>query len=210
MAARGCALEPTVRSYASCNTSTRESPWPRFSERARTQCYKLTCRCEVTAGFARASRSFVPAEYGGRGIMRRKSLLLCCALLLATVTLTTGISWASPSDDTLRKVGPELRSLYRAFRAGQQTGSALILPNPRMRVVEDRVVIDAVASDSASDLRVQLVALGMQRAEMAGRIVSGEMPIAEIPAMAALPSLRFARAAMTAPHGGGGDGVHSQ
>lgn len=84
----------------------------------------------------------------------------------------------------------------------------MVLPDRAIRVVEGRVLIDAVASDDADDLKVHLVALGMRNAATAGRIVSGQLPIAAIPAMAALPSLTFARAAITAPHGGAGDGVH--
>lgn len=83
----------------------------------------------------------------------------------------------------------------------------MALPNPRMRVVEDRVLIDAVAANDVNDLKAHLVALGMRNAEVAGRIVSGQLPIAAIPAMAALSSLTFARAAMTAPHGGAGGEV---
>jgi hypothetical protein len=118
-----------------------------------------------------------------------------------------GVSTGSASGDALRKVGPELRALYQAYRAAQQSGRAMILPDSAMRVVEDRVLIDAVASEDVSDLKVHLVALGMRESVTAGRIVSGQLPIAAIPAMAALPSLTFARAALVAPHGGGGKGV---
>jgi hypothetical protein len=40
----------------------------------------------------------------------------------------------------------------------------------------------------------------MQGAVSAGRIVSGQLPISQIPAMAALPELRYARAAMSTTH----------
>jgi hypothetical protein len=66
-----------------------------------------------------------------------------------------------------------------------------------IRVVEDRVIVDAVASGGIDDLRDRLVALGMVGATTAGRIVSGQLPIAQIAAMAALPELRYARAAMS-------------
>jgi len=124
------------------------------------------------------------------------------------LTMLLGIRTASGSDDALRKIGPELQALYQAYLASEQSGRPLVLPNPRMRVVENRVIVDAVASDDGGDLKGDLVALGMRNAESAGRIVSGQLPIAAIPAMAALPSLRFARAAITAPHVGAGEGVH--
>lgn len=63
------------------------------------------------------------------------------------------------------------------------------------------MIVDAVAAGDVVDLRRALVALGMRQTATAGRIVSGQLPIAAIPAMAALPSLRFARAAVTAPRG---------
>jgi hypothetical protein len=61
--------------------------------------------------------------------------------------------------------------------------------------IDDRVVVDAVASGDVNALKADLVSLGMQQAVAFGRIVSGQLPISAIPAMAALPSLNFARAA---------------
>jgi hypothetical protein len=68
-------------------------------------------------------------------------------------------------------------------------------------VVEDRVIVDAVASGDVEELKNTLLALGLQGAVTAGRIVSGQLPIAQVVAMAALPELRFARAAMSMTHG---------
>jgi hypothetical protein len=95
------------------------------------------------------------------------------------------------------KIAPELRivydeySIYRAsHRAGKfQPSSQLV------RVIDDRVVIDAVAVVDAEALKADLESLGMRQAVAFGRIVSGELPIAAIPAMGALTSLNFARAA---------------
>jgi hypothetical protein len=70
--------------------------------------------------------------------------------------------------------------------------------------VGDRVVVDAVAADGVDHLKASLVALGMEQAVTAGRIVSGQLPIAKIPEMAALPELRFARAAMSTTQRGSG------
>jgi hypothetical protein len=63
-----------------------------------------------------------------------------------------------------------------------------------VRVIEDRVVIDAVASGDVDVLKADLVTLGMQQAVAFGRIVSGQLPIAALPSLAALSSLNFARA----------------
>jgi len=121
--------------------------------------------------------------------------------------MVTGVAAAPASDGALAKIGPELQALYAAYRAARESGQSLVLPDRTIRVVEDRVIIDAVASGSVEDLKVSLVALGMRGAVTAGRIVSGQLPIAEIPAMAALPSLTFARAARSTTRGRVGEGV---
>jgi len=122
--------------------------------------------------------------------------LLGGALLVVTM-LALDVRVVPASGDALAKVGPELQALYQAYLAGRRSGQPLVVPNPLIRVVEDRVIVDAVASDGVDELKASLVALDMEQAVSAGRIVSGQLPIAKIPAMAALPSLRFARAAMS-------------
>jgi len=60
------------------------------------------------------------------------------------------------------------------------------------------VVIDAVASGDTTALKADLEALGLQNASAFGPMVSGLLPVSAIADVAALPSLRFARAsAMT-------------
>jgi Subtilase family len=57
------------------------------------------------------------------------------------------------------------------------------------------VAVDAVASGDVRALQADLEALGMPEAVAAGRLVSGQLPIAAIADMAALASLQFARPA---------------
>ena len=137
----------------------------------------------------------------------RKVLQSLCGALLLPLAVVPGVAAAPTSDGALAKVGPELRALYEAYRAAQQSGRSLVLPDRTIRIVGDRVIIDAVAADSAAELKLSLVALGMQEAVTAGRIVSGQLPIAQIPAMAALSGLKFARAARSTTHGRAGEGV---
>jgi hypothetical protein len=126
--------------------------------------------------------------------------LILCSLLSIPWAFAAPVG-AAPSDDTaLAKVGPELRALYRAHVDAQASGRALLPPDPTIPIVGDRVVIDATASADVEVLRVGLVALGLREAATAGRIVSGQLPIAAIPAMASLASLRFARAAQLTTH----------
>jgi hypothetical protein len=101
------------------------------------------------------------------------------------------------------KLAPELIALYdeySAYLASHRPG--VFRPaNPLVRVGGDRVVIDAVASEDATILMSDLMSLGIQGAVSFGRIVSGQLPISAIPAMAGLPSLQFARAAAASTRG---------
>src|SRR6266436_3388660 len=104
----------------------------------------------------------------------------------------------------MSKVGPELMSLYDQYSSYMKSHNAgAFQPTDRLvRVIDDRVVVDAVASGDVNALKADLVSLGMQHAVAFGRIVSGQLPISAIPAMAALPSLNFARAAAGSTRGG--------
>jgi hypothetical protein len=97
----------------------------------------------------------------------------------------------------MSKVAPELAALYDEYSAYLASSRAGVFKskNPLVRVVDDHVVIDAVASGDVEVLKSDLLSLGMREASAFGRIVSGQLPISAIPAMAALPSLQFARAA---------------
>jgi hypothetical protein len=107
----------------------------------------------------------------------------------------------------MSKIGPELISLYgQYFSYVASHNAGAFQPTDRLvRVVDDRVVVDAVASDDVNALKADLMSLGMQQAVAFGRIVSGQLPISAIPTRAALPSLNFARAASGVTHKGGGD-----
>jgi hypothetical protein len=93
------------------------------------------------------------------------------------------------------KVAPELLALHESYREAQQRGAGLRSDNSGLRVIDDRVVIDATATGDALVLQADLVDLGMRNAAVFGRMVSGELPIAAIPTLTTLASLAFARAA---------------
>lgn len=128
--------------------------------------------------------------------------VLCLGSVLLTPILLPPLSAAAPATGPLAKVAPDLQALFEAYEVAQRDGRSLILPDPTMPVVEDRVTIDAVASESVEALKSRLVGLGMRGAATAGRMVSGQLPISQIAAMAALPELRFARAARSMTHRG--------
>lgn len=111
-----------------------------------------------------------------------------------------GSSSAEPGENKTgwrTKIGPELVALYDEYSSYLASGKTGVFKssNPLVRVVVDRVIVDAVASGDADVLKSNLEALGMQQAVAFGRIVSGQLPILAIRSMAELPSLNSARAA---------------
>jgi len=100
-------------------------------------------------------------------------------------------------DGSLAKVGGDLTRLYYEHDAHIASGAkSPFVPRVRPMPVRDGyVTIDAVAQTNAVALVADLKALGLQDAAVAGRTVSGRLPIAAIPEAAALTDLRFARPA---------------
>jgi subtilisin family serine protease len=98
------------------------------------------------------------------------------------------------------KTNRALTALYaeHAAHAAQQSGVPFASGNPLARVVNERVVIDAVADGDVPALEAALSALGMQNVAVFGRVISGQLPISAIPALEAIASLRFARPAAAA------------
>jgi hypothetical protein len=135
------------------------------------------------------------------------TLVVPVVVLLASLFALQPAGAASDGAEALAKVGPELRALYATYRMAQEQGRPLHVTDPTIQVVEDRVVVDAVASGDVGALRDRLLALGMRSVATAGRIVSGQLPIGQIAAMAALPELRFARAAISTNRGGRAKGT---
>lgn len=146
--------------------------------------------------------------------MVRKILIF---LFLGVMVLATGASAQDPtpliSSVTTPKsgrgsklhlgLGP-LRDVVMAARTRQAQGlSVSPLPvNPALRIVNDHVVVDAVANGDANTLRAELIALGMQNAQVSGRVVSGLMPLAAMDAAEGLASLKFMRPAYVGKHAG--------
>ena len=100
-------------------------------------------------------------------------------------------------DGPLAKMGTDLTRLYYEHDAHIASGTkSPFVPRVRPMPVRDGyVTIDAVAQTNAVALVADLKALGLQDAAVAGRMVSGRLPIAAIPEAAALTDLRFARPA---------------
>jgi hypothetical protein len=127
-----------------------------------------------------------------------KHIVLLCIQVMALCILASGHAWAATGKEgRWAKVDPALTKVYEAQEAylAQGGGAAFTPSNPLLRIIEGRVVVDAVASDDVHALQADLEALGIQEAVAFGRIVSGQLAIAAIEDMAALASLQFARPA---------------
>jgi len=100
-------------------------------------------------------------------------------------------------DGPMARIGLDLTRLYVEYEQHLASTPALkfVPSSPLMRVHQDGVVIDAVATEDVGALRDDLVALGLTHAAVYQRYVSGVMPIRSLPAVAALAGLRLARPA---------------
>jgi hypothetical protein len=126
-------------------------------------------------------------------------------LALLAFSLSAGLAVAQIGNQaSMTKLDPSLIALHRrhSSQAAARTPSSLTFDGAPVRLVVDRVVIDAVAEGDAQDLKTELELLGMQEAVVFGRIVSGQLPVSAIPDAAALASLRFARSAAAINHAG--------
>ena len=141
------------------------------------------------------------------GAMRSQIYLLLVVALVAYVG-GCAMSEAQPTGNKAgwtAKVAPELITLYDEYSRYLVSGKSGVFQstNSLVQVIDDRVVIDAVASGDATILKADLESLGMQRAVAFGRVVSGQLPILAISRMATLTSLNFARAASALLQGSG-------
>jgi hypothetical protein len=102
------------------------------------------------------------------------------------------------------KIAPELIALHDEYASYLASGrnQPFRSANPLLQIVGRYVVVDAVASGDGSVLQGDLLALGMLDSVRVGRIVSGQLPITSLPALAELTSLNFMRAASAVMHKG--------
>jgi len=130
-----------------------------------------------------------PVSPAGRGV--------AAALALVALAAATAGDAGAPKPG----LNPDLASLYETYVACESAGKPC--PPSGSAVVSESgdVLIDAVASADANVLKADLVALGMRDAAVAGRIVSGWLPILAIPRLAGLTTLQFARPALPATQG---------
>jgi hypothetical protein len=102
---------------------------------------------------------------------------------------------AGPAAAQTARTNPLLTALHQQFAAlrARSPLAAFVPGDPLVRVLDERVVIDAVADGDVVALQSALAALGMQNIAVSGRFVSGELPLAAIPALEHIVGLRFAQ-----------------
>jgi hypothetical protein len=134
-----------------------------------------------------------------------KRLVFVPALVIVIVLFAASSTKAQSGKHGLgAKLTPNLINLYEqhAVQLAQRGAAQFSSGDPLITPVNDRVVIDAVASGDVEALKSDLTALGMQQAVSFGRVVSGQLPIAAISAVAGLATLRFAQSAAATTHAG--------
>lgn len=94
-------------------------------------------------------------------------------------------------DGPLAKAGLDLLVLYHEYQAFRRHGGDAFRPGVSgVRVRNGRVSVDAIATSTAERLRAALEDIGLTDAATAGRVVSGQLPIDSIPALAEVDALR--------------------
>ena len=99
------------------------------------------------------------------------------------------------------RVGFDLALLHQEHRDFIKQGGAAALhhgfrPSQNLlRIKDEKVVIDAVATKDVNALAQELEALGMENISVYGRIVSGRLPIPALEPAAQLKTLQLARPA---------------
>lgn len=135
--------------------------------------------------------------------MRQNRRTVIASMILA-VALMPGSGFGQPTAKdkapSLEKMGTVLSALYDEYQAHRRRSgdTEFSTSNSGVRLVEDRVVVDAVASGDTAVLRADLETLGLVKAASFGRTVSGQLPIAALADADALESLQFARSAAAA------------
>lgn len=139
----------------------------------------------------------------------KKPLHFLIVFGLAIVLLFTATSAQAQGGGPIRgnlsgsegKVSSELMALHREYQAHLQSGRTIFRPTTRLvRVIGNRVVIDATAARDPQTLKRDLEALGLRNGAVAGQLVSGQLPISAIPSLNSVSSLQSVRAAYAITH----------
>src|SRR3954468_1376735 len=131
---------------------------------------------------------------------RKISFFVLAGLILSSAPAAAQTE-QTPRSPKLTQTLIDLHEQHLA-RAAEGSAAPLRAPNSLAKLVEERVVVDTVAVDDAEKLKGDLEALGMKNAVVFGRVVSGQLPVSAIGAVAELRSLKFAREAAATTRAG--------
>jgi hypothetical protein len=107
--------------------------------------------------------------------------------------LTAGVAAGGPEGGKVSSKLTAIHEEHAAHQAASRT-TAFRSRDRHARVVGgDRVVVDVTADGDARALAAALAGLGMRNTAVFGSVVSGELPIAAIPALPTVAGLRMAR-----------------
>jgi hypothetical protein len=135
-------------------------------------------------------------------------MMIMAVVLVALVSAISGCTSVDSHrvvsvSESSPRISPELIALY--YEYSSQPAAARKEPfrtgNVLVRIIDDHVLVDAVASEDVNALKADLVELGLRDGVSFGRVVSGQLPISSIPALGELSSLRFARASVATIQG---------
>jgi hypothetical protein len=130
---------------------------------------------------------------------------------MVTLGFTVFLIWLGGSasaqnvkKEPMAKLAHSLVHLHEQYTTylSQRSAVPFSSSDPLVKLVDNRVVVDAVASGDVNSLKADLESLGMQHAVAFGRFVSGQLPVSAIPAAGRLTSLRFARSAVAITNAG--------
>ena len=133
----------------------------------------------------------------------RPTFAVCLTLILGTAAVAGAQSQspeeslvASAKNGPLEKLGPWLGNLYEEFR-GSANQDRFETRNPVLKVRGGRVAVNLYAADPAV-LPAALTDLGAVNITVQGPLVSAQVPVRALAALAALPSLQFGEAVLAA------------
>ncbi|MEN8179121.1 MAG: choice-of-anchor D domain-containing protein [Pseudomonadota bacterium] len=87
----------------------------------------------------------------------------------------------------------EFQAFQKAVREGKAVAGTFVSKKTVARIVDQHVVIDAIAADDPQALKRALEALGAEVKGMAGRMISAQLPLGRLSVLENLPMLQFAR-----------------
>src|SRR5438105_1549075 len=136
--------------------------------------------------------------------MKQRIFILVLIFVLVCLAGSFGQAQQSGKNVPMAKLTPSLVRFHDQYAThlAQPSAASFNFGDPLITVVDNRVVIDAVASGDVNVLKADLESLGMQEAVAFGRIVSGQLPVSALPAAAGMTSLRFAQPAAAMSNAG--------